>query len=242
MKASYKECDLVVGYQKVHLQPGEFIFGRKKASEETFLSEQEIRTCLDSLRRLQNLTIKTTNKYSIISIINWNLYQDEDFQINQQTELTSKTPKINQQLTNKQPTKDVDIIGKSTYNLLEENGDNEKSTSKTPKINHKQEALKNKEKNIFIIPSIEKVAAYCQERKNSVNPEKWHAYYSSNGWKVGKNKMQDWHAAIRTWEQSDYGGNTDGRRQGTSGSPGKAIGKAKTVQGDGQQYPIDAEF
>jgi hypothetical protein len=52
-----------------------------------------------------------------------------------------------------------------------------------------------------IPPPIEEVAAYCRERHNDVNPQKWHDFYSAKGWMVGKNKMKDWKAAVRTWEQ-----------------------------------------
>ena len=55
----------------------------------------------------------------------------------------------------------------------------------------------------FTPPSIEEVRAYCQERKNYVNPEHFIDYYTSNGWKVGKNAMKDWKAAVRTWEKRD---------------------------------------
>lgn len=58
----------------------------------------------------------------------------------------------------------------------------------------------------FIPPSFEMVKAYCDERKNSVDPQKWYDHYTSNGWKVGKNAMKDWKAAVRTWERSEYGG------------------------------------
>ena len=52
--------------------------------------------------------------------------------------------------------------------------------------------------------SIEEVIAYCQERGNKVDPQKWYDYYSSNGWKVGKNPMKDWKASVRTWEKNSY--------------------------------------
>ena len=53
----------------------------------------------------------------------------------------------------------------------------------------------------FVKPTLEEVIAYCQERNNNVNPQKFIDYYESNGWKVGKNSMKDWKAAIRTWEK-----------------------------------------
>lgn len=55
----------------------------------------------------------------------------------------------------------------------------------------------------FTPPTIEQVKEYCQERGNTVDPDRWFNYYSSNGWKVGKNPMKDWKAAVRTWENND---------------------------------------
>lgn len=51
-------------------------------------------------------------------------------------------------------------------------------------------------------PSIELVKKYCLERKNSVDVDKWMNFYQSKGWMIGKTKMKDWKAAIRTWERS----------------------------------------
>ena len=56
----------------------------------------------------------------------------------------------------------------------------------------------------FQKPSLDDVKAYCQERKNKVDPAKFLAYYDSNGWKVGRNAMKDWRAAVRTWEGNGY--------------------------------------
>ena len=53
----------------------------------------------------------------------------------------------------------------------------------------------------FTPPNVEEVAAYCQERGNSISPEAFIDYYSSKGWMIGKNKMKDWKAAVRNWER-----------------------------------------
>lgn len=71
---------------------------------------------------------------------------------------------------------------------------------------------KDKEKDInnskpssrFTPPTLEDVGAYCLERKNNVDPERFIDYYTSNGWLVGKTKMKDWKAAVRTWEKNGY--------------------------------------
>ena len=56
----------------------------------------------------------------------------------------------------------------------------------------------------FTKPTIEEVQAYCRERGNSVDANRFIDYYEANGWKVGKNPMSDWRAAIRTWEKNAY--------------------------------------
>ena len=55
----------------------------------------------------------------------------------------------------------------------------------------------------FIPPTVDDVREYCFERGNSIDPQRFVDYYTSNGWMVGKNKMKDWKAAVRTWEQKD---------------------------------------
>ncbi|WP_337803124.1 hypothetical protein [Megasphaera sp.] len=53
----------------------------------------------------------------------------------------------------------------------------------------------------FVKPTLDDVQAYCQERQNHVDPESFIDFYESKGWYVGKNKMKDWKAAVRTWER-----------------------------------------
>ena len=65
---------------------------------------------------------------------------------------------------------------------------------------------KEKYKRRFTKPTLEEVQAYCAERGKGVDAQKWYDYYSANGWKVGKNPMKDWKAAVRTWERSGDNG------------------------------------
>lgn len=55
----------------------------------------------------------------------------------------------------------------------------------------------------FLPPTLEEVQSYCRERKNDVDAQRFVDYYTSNGWLVGKNKMKDWKAAVRTWERNN---------------------------------------
>lgn len=57
-------------------------------------------------------------------------------------------------------------------------------------------------KKVFIKPTLEEVKQYCLERKNNIDPEYFIDFYESKDWYVGKNKMKDWKASIRTWERN----------------------------------------
>ena len=54
----------------------------------------------------------------------------------------------------------------------------------------------------FVVPTLEEVQEYCNERKNNVDASMFVDFYSSKGWLIGKNKMKDWKASVRTWERS----------------------------------------
>ena len=64
--------------------------------------------------------------------------------------------------------------------------------------NNKKENTKEKG---FIKPTIEEIQDYCSERNNGINANAFYDFYESKNWYVGKNKMKDWKACIRTWEQ-----------------------------------------
>lgn len=156
-------------YKGIEIKKGQLLTGRLKLASDLNFTEMQIRTALKKLKSTNEITIKTTSKYSIISIKNWDKYQQDNQQDNQQT-------------TNKQPTNNQQI----TTNNNEKNDKNDKN-----------------EKNIFVIPKIEEIKKYCNERNNKINPLQFYDYYQSKGWMIGKNKMKDWQAAVRTWEQKN---------------------------------------
>lgn len=67
-------------------------------------------------------------------------------------------------------------------------------------------SIDNKEKvkrESFTKPTIEEIQKYCNERNNGINANAFYDFYESKNWYVGKNKMKDWKACVRTWEQRD---------------------------------------
>lgn len=67
-----------------------------------------------------------------------------------------------------------------------------------PNPNPKEEARERAHR-----PTVEEVAAYCRERGNSVDAERFVDFYASKGWKVGNQPMKDWKACVRTWERRE---------------------------------------
>lgn len=98
----------------------------------------------------------------------------------------------------------------STENPLTENPYTENPLTENPPLLNTNILNTNKPNtnilntNKFIIPTVDEVRTYCQERNNNIDPEAFIDHYNSNGWKVGKNAMKDWKAAVRQWERSDY--------------------------------------
>ena len=71
----------------------------------------------------------------------------------------------------------------------------------TKVYNNNNTTYSNKER--FKKPTLDQVNDYCIERKNNVDAEAFLDFYESKDWKIGKNKMKDWKAAIRTWERRE---------------------------------------
>lgn len=55
----------------------------------------------------------------------------------------------------------------------------------------------------FTPPSVAEVQAYCTERRNNIDPQRFVDYYSASGWKRGKTPIKDWKACVRTWERGE---------------------------------------
>lgn len=61
----------------------------------------------------------------------------------------------------------------------------------------------NKKEEGFQKPTVEEIKEYCSERKNEIDPLQFYNFYESKGWLIGKSKMKDWKAAVRTWESRE---------------------------------------
>lgn len=81
---------------------------------------------------------------------------------------------------------------------------NERNANHKPITNNHKPIKHRAKSKRFSPPSVNEVNRYCVERGNSVHPQSFVDFYESKGWMVGKNKMKDWKAAVRTWEKRDH--------------------------------------
>ena len=171
MRANHKQKN----WRGVSIEPGQFITSRDTLATELRLSPMQIRTALDKLRSTGEITIKATNKFSMISISKWDEYQVDNQQDDSQ--ITSKQPTNNQQIT------------------TNKNDKNDKNKD----IGIKPAAKKRK---VFVKPTIDEIKFRFAEMdyQSSIEEcEKFYLYYDSNGWKVGRNKMNNWKSAFSGW-------------------------------------------
>ena len=99
-------------------------------------------------------------------------------------------PKWNQTGTKVEPQDSID-----KYSIVQ---DNKRQNAPTGAGARTREGEK---RTYFTPPTIEEVREYCRSRNNNVDPEQFYDFYESKGWMIGKNRMKDWKAAVRTWER-----------------------------------------
>ena len=81
---------------------------------------------------------------------------------------------------------------------------NENSPTRPRRLGKDSIGKDNKEKSRnFVAPALLEVKSYCEERKNNVDAEQFINFYEAKGWLIGKTKMKDWRAAVRTWENRE---------------------------------------
>lgn len=115
MKASHKDHTQLVGRRVVELEKGQFVFGRKRASEELRLKESTVRDYIKLLENLGTIVVKSDNKFSVITVVNWAIYQS--MEENSDSKNDNKSTTNQQQINTNKNVKNGDNV---------KNGENEK--------------------------------------------------------------------------------------------------------------------
>lgn len=177
MMANHKGNKFPLGNELVFVDRGSFITSELKLMDRWGWGKTKTRAFLKLLEADNMIVKKSDRKRTTITVCNYNIYQD----ITNQKQ-TDNRPMSDHKQTDSRPIADTNNNDNNDNNV---NNDNKKKISR------------------FTPPTLDQVKEYCIERSNSVIAEKFIDFYSSKGWMVGKNKMKDWKACIRTWEKSD---------------------------------------
>lgn len=191
LKANFEDRN----WQGQVIKRGSYVTSFQNLSKETKLSVQEVRTALAKLKSTQEITSQATNGYTLITIIKYNDYQDDDSDSNTPNNTQDNNPATNEQQTDNKRT----TTTKELKNIRIKEDKNNISSLRSDIFQENSEAEKTKK---FSKPSIEEIQTYCLERNNNVIPDKFFNFYESKGWKVGNSPMKDWKAAVRTWEKT----------------------------------------
>lgn len=170
LKANY--CDQDFHGRIIHR--GQLVTSLPKLSTDAGITIQQARTALLHLKSTGEITDELTNQYRVITVVNYDRYQTST------GETTGNQQAINRQL-------------------------NSQSTDgSTPSIEYIERVERNKKNkripSVFTPPTVDEVDAYCRERNNGISGQEFVDFYESKGWMIGKNKMKDFRAAVRTWE------------------------------------------
>ena len=175
----------------IKVERGQRVYSRASLAKEMRLSERNVRTALNHLISTGEVTSQSTSQYSIITVKNYDLYQQAT------SEATSGRP-----ATDQRPTSDRPQLNKDK----ESNNDNK--------------AIK-KERAAFTPPTLDDIAAYCKERGNTIDPQKFYDYFTAAEWVDSMGKpVRSWKQKMITWETNGRrgpGGQRTGDNQQTTG-------------------------
>lgn len=154
-------------------------------------------TVILALKSFEELGMVSTTDNSFLRVDGWEEHQNIEGldKIREQTRKRVAKYRENQRLSSGNATSNATVTQCNETDIeLEGELDKEIQDSKADKPPPRHR---------FSPPSVEDVRAYCTENGFRVDPDRFVDFYTSNGWRVGKNPMKDWKAAVRSWERKE---------------------------------------
>jgi hypothetical protein len=176
LKANHKDGE----WRGIKLNRGQLITGLNQLNKETKISIQTIRSCLKKLEKTGEINRETNNRFSLITICNYDSYNNEEQPTNKQG---NNQPTSNQQATNKQPT-------------TNKNDKNDKNDKNAKNSNRAKKTTK------FTPPSLDEVKKYFSEKGyKEASAIKFFDYYETGNWEDSKgNQVKNWkQKALAVW-------------------------------------------
>lgn len=184
VKSLFLHCLLMASFRDFswmdqRLNAGQFVTSYKRLAEDLGFSVQQIRTALKKLESTGEITSTSTNKFTIVTVVNWENYQSDEDIFNTQ----SNNPTTNEQQTDNKRTT------------------NEQQHRKNIKKNKK---IKNSSTARTRVPQLSEILSFISEEGLNVDGEKFYKKYSENGWQTedGKN-ITDWKKLLRVWDAKE---------------------------------------
>jgi len=214
LRTNHAERRFMFNGEQMVCKRGQVVTSLTKLSLETGVHRSVINRILKCFQIETMIETINYKRFTLISILNYELHQGSIETTNETNlerqrndkETIKKRPLINNNNNNKE---NKEKKGENLFSIpservkegLDKGSDTLKDKDKDILL------LKKKEKKDGITPTLEQVTSFCSERENIVDPHKFFNHYESNGWKVGRNPMKNWKAAVITWERSEFGNN-----------------------------------
>ncbi|MDV3952126.1 hypothetical protein AB9J70_06345 [Elizabethkingia anophelis] len=231
--ARFEASTEVINGKVIELQRGEIPASRRYLELRWSWGSTKVSNFLKTLAQMKMINQRQTGGQTIISLVKYSIYNDT-----QTTDKPQSEPQTNQTQTSDKPQanqyKELKEVKESKEDNILLGKESKEGDELFPGEDNILEPDKNSDpdlskkvapKKVFRPPSVQEVQAYCNERSNGISGYEFVTFYQSKGWMIGKNKMKDWQAAVRTWEAKR---NKDGNNQKTgSGSSNVRNGNDK---------------
>ncbi len=198
LKANFKDKN----WQGKTIKRGQIIIGLSKFGSELSLSTQQVRTSLNKLKSTKEITSKATSKYTLVTIVNFEVYQKKEDQDNKQnnTQITNEQQTNNKQITNEQQQR------KNDKNIKKEKNDKNYISETSSQESKNSSDNSNPSSKRFKPPTIVDIENYCTEKGWKTSFAQ--VFFDGNeqsGWKLSNGRvMKNWKAACRTWMNKEY--------------------------------------
>lgn len=224
--ARFEDSQQILRNRVIEVQRGEIIASRRFLEERWSWGSTKVVNFLNYLQNNSMINQRQTSGQTIIILCNYDTYNPP-----QTSEYCKNKPATNQRQTSGKPVTNQNKEYKEREESKEGKtnnipplspigdispGESAPENSDTDLIGFKNQNPKKekssakKERKVFVPPSVDEVRQYCNANGYTIDPSKFVNYYTSNGWMVGRNKMKDWKAAVRTWQSKE---NENGNRK-----------------------------
>ena len=185
VKSLFLHCLLMASFKDFswkgnQLKAGQFITSYKSLADELGFTVQQVRTAIKKLESTEEITSKSTNKFTVITVLNWDNYQIDD---------TDSNTVINNQITNNQQTNNNQITNNQQHRK------NVKNVKKSKNVKNSSSAA---------APQLSDILNFIAEKSLNVDGEKFFLHYSKNNWVTKDGKpITDWKSLLQNWSDTE---------------------------------------